>query len=64
MAVKDFIVDNDIDILAMPETWLRPGTDDFVEIGTLCPTGYRVKHIPRSHSASGQVGIIFKKAFV
>ena len=42
MAVKDFVVDNDIDILAMTETWLRPGTNDSVEIGTLCPTGYRV----------------------
>ena len=29
MAVKGFIVDNDIDILEMTETWLRPGTDDF-----------------------------------
>ena len=46
MAVKDFVVDNDIDILAMTETWLRPGTNDSVEISTLCPTGYRVTHIP------------------
>lgn len=62
MAVKNFIVDNDIDILAMTETWLRPGTDDSVEIGTLCPTGYRVINIPRSHSAAGGVGIIFKNS--
>ena len=59
MAVKDFVVDNDIDILAMTETWLRPGTDDSVEIGISCPTGYRVIHIPRSHSAGCGVGIIF-----
>ena len=62
MAVKNFIVDNDIDVLAMTETWLRPGTDDSVEIGTLCPTGYRVINIPRSHSAAGGVGIIFKNS--
>ena len=62
MAVKDFVVDNDIDILAMTETWIRPGTDDSVEIGTSCPTGYRVIHIPRSHSAGGGVGIIFKNS--
>lgn len=62
MAVKDFIVDNDIDILAMTETWLRPGTVDSVEVGTLCPTGYRVLHVPRSHSAGGGVGIIFKNS--
>ena len=53
----DFIVDNDIDILAMTETWLRPGTDDSVEIGTLCPTGYRVIHVPKSHSAGGGVNL-------
>ena len=35
------------------------GSNDSVEIGTLCPTGYRVIHIPRSYSAGGGVGIIF-----
>ena len=39
-----------------------PGTDDSVEIGTSCPTGYRVIHIPRSYSAGGGVGIIFKNS--
>ena len=62
MVMKDFIVDNYIDILAMTETWLRPGTVDSVEVGTLCPTGYRVLHVPRSHSAGGGVGIIFKNS--
>lgn len=38
-----------------------PGTDDSVEIGTSCPTGYRAIHIIlRSHSAGGGMGIIFK----
>ena len=41
MAVKDFVVDQDIDILALTETWLRPGNIDDIEIRTLCPTGYR-----------------------
>ena len=45
MAVKDFVVDNDIDILTMTETWLLPGSNDSVEINTLCPMGYRVIHI-------------------
>ena len=39
MAVKDFVVDQDIDILAFTETWLRPGNIDDVEIRTLCPAG-------------------------
>ena len=41
----------------MTETWLRPGNDDSVEIGTLCPTGYRVIRVPKSHSAGGGVNL-------
>ena len=33
-----------------------------MEVGTLCTTGYRVLHVPRSHSAGGGVGIIFKNS--
>ncbi|XP_068675718.1 uncharacterized protein [Montipora foliosa] len=60
MAVKDFVVDQDIDILALTETWLRPGNIDDVEIRTLCPTGYRFLHVPRGHSRGGGVGLLFK----
>ena len=44
------VVDQDIDILALTETWLRPGNIDDVEIRTLCPNGYRFLHVPRGHS--------------
>ena len=53
-------VDQDIDILALTETWLRPGNIDDVEIRTLCPTGYRFLHVPRGHSRGGGVGLLFK----
>jgi hypothetical protein len=33
---------------------------DDVEIGTLCPTGYRFLHVPRSSSRGGGVGVLFK----
>ena len=49
MIMKDYVVDNDIDIMALAETWLRPGNTNDVEVGTLCPTGYRFLHVPRSH---------------
>ena len=39
MAVEDFVVDQDIDVSALTETWMRPGNIDDVEIGILCPTG-------------------------
>lgn len=60
MIVKDYVVDNDIDIMALAETWLRPGNTYDVEVGTLCPTGYRFLHVPRSHSRGGGVGVLFK----
>ena len=60
MIVKDYVVDNDIDIMALAETWLRPGNTNDVEVGTLCPTGYWFLHVPRSHSRGGGVGVLFK----
>ena len=32
-----------------------------VDIGTLCPTGYRFFHIPRSYSLGGGDGLLFKE---
>ena len=60
MSVKDFVVNQDIDILALTETWLRPGNIDDVEIRALCPIGYRFLHVPRGHSRGGGVGLLFK----
>ena len=54
-------VDHDIDNLAITETWVRPGNMDEVDIGTLCPTGYRFFHVPRSYSFGGGVGLLFKE---
>ena len=60
MLVKDFAVDNDVDILALTETWLRPGNIDDIDVGTLRPTGYRFLHVPRSQGRGGGVGVLFK----
>ena len=53
MAVEDLVVDQDIDILALTETWLHPGNIDDVEIRTLCANGYRFLHVARGHSRGG-----------
>ena len=60
MAIKDYVVDNNIDILALTETWLRPGICDDLEVGILCPNGYRFLHVPRTHGRGGGVGLLFK----
>ena len=62
MIIKYFTVDNDIDTLALTETWLHESDYDAVELGTLCPTGYRFLHNPRLHARGGGVGLLFKNS--
>ena len=59
--LKDFVVDKDIDVLALTETWLRPGNFDCVEIGDLSPTGYDLILVSRE-SRGGGVGLLFKES--
>ena len=57
--IKDFVVDNDLDILAITETWLSSENDTSYVTGELCPNGYKFLHIPRC-SRGGGVGLLFK----
>ena len=59
MAIKDFQVDNNIDALALTETWFHDDDYDMVDIGTLCANGYSFVHNPRSHGRGGGVGLLF-----
>ena len=63
LTVKDFTVDHDLDALIITETWLRPGNEDMVEIGTLYPTGYRFLHVPQYDNTTfgGGIGFLFKE---
>ena len=44
LLIKDWVVDNNIDILALTETWLQPNNKDDHIIGDLTPTGYSFYH--------------------
>ena len=61
--VKDYVVDNNIDLLALTESWLRPGNTDANVINELCPTGYQFLHVPRQLRTGGGVALLYKKAF-
>ena len=56
--IMDYILENDLDIMALTETWLRPGTIDEAVIGEMVPPGYNFFHEPRSTGRGGGVGII------
>ena len=59
-AIKEYILDNNIDVTAITETWLgSDGRDSTVEVA-ICPPGYRLCHIPRSHGVGGGVAILYK----
>ena len=59
LIIKDFVVDNNVDVLAITETWLRSGDD--VIIGELIPAGYCLSECPRLGGAGGGVGLLYKK---
>ena len=50
-------MDNDIDICALAETWLRKDTHDDRLIAELTPDGYTFNHVPRNGHGGG-VGIL------
>ena len=61
--VSDFIIENHLDILALTETWLRPGDTDNIVIGDLTPAGYNFLHVPRPTGGGkkgGGVAVVVK----
>ena len=53
--ISTFIQDNDIDIMLLTETWLRPAGDE-AKIADLAPPEYSVLSLPRSAGGSGAKG--------
>lgn len=58
ISVSDFAASNNIDILALTETWLNE-TETTV-IANLVPVGYTFQHVPRPAGIGGGVGLLFK----
>ena len=51
--IRDYVVEHDIDLLAVTETWLDPGDKDIYHVREICPKGYGFHHIPRADSNGG-----------
>lgn len=58
--VHDYLLDKDIDILVITETWL--GVEDPVIIGECTPSGYVFFNCPRPGDRHGGIAIICKSA--
>ena len=55
-----FIKDNNADLIAVTETWLRPeDTESF--ISSITPPGYKLTHAPRNVKKGGGVGFFIKE---
>ena len=53
-------MENDIDILAITETWLRPSNLDSLTVSDFTPTGYQFHHVTRD--TRGGVGLLHKSS--
>ena len=54
----DLVLENKYDIVAITETWLKPGDD--VIIGNITPAGYTFNHTRRPNRGGGGVGLLYK----
>ena len=59
--ICEFIVDNNIDVLAITETWLTGTASDGPVVCSLLPDGYDIIHAPRG-SRGGGTAVVFRKS--
>ena len=57
--IKEFLFDEDIDILVITETWLRT-TGDEVKLRDITPCGYKIKSVPRATKGGG-IAVVYKE---
>ena len=54
----EFVLQQNLDIVAISETWLRP--DDNAIIAELTPVGFSFLHVPRQGKQGGGVGLLYR----
>ena len=56
----EFVKDNNADLIAVTETWLRPEDTESL-ISSITPPGYKFTHVPRNVKKGGGVGFFIKE---
>ena len=64
LELKAFAVDNNVDFMAITETWLKSDVNNNNTIGEFCPTGDKFLHQPRETGRGGGVGLLVKDVFI
>lgn len=59
--IKDYVVDNQIDILGITETWTKSDGQSNCVVNELSPRGYAFIHVPRTKRSGGGVGLLYNK---
>jgi len=63
LIIHDYIVDKQLDIVAITETWIKPTTPGST-LAAVTPPGYTLDHISRpSGTNGGGVGLIYRNSF-
>ncbi|KAG1652948.1 hypothetical protein GQR58_025895 [Nymphon striatum] len=63
LQIKDYVVDESIDILPLTETWLKnnDSNSDFA-LRDICPNGFSLLHCPRVNRTGGGIGLLFNQS--
>ena len=56
----EFVKDNNADLIAVTETWLRPEDTESL-ISSITPPGYKFTHVPQNVKKEGGVGFFIKE---
>ena len=61
--LKDWVVEHNIDLLAITEYWLNLDCRAENTINELCPKGCAMMHVPRNGFQGGGVGLLYNKFY-
>ncbi|KAJ8019078.1 hypothetical protein HOLleu_42570 [Holothuria leucospilota] len=62
VVLVDYIIDHNLDLLGITETWLSTGDRDNVDLGRLKPAGYEFRHVPRLTGRGGGLALIYRQS--
>ena len=60
--IKDYVVDTDVDVMALTETWLTHDCVFDFTIRDITPSQYAFLHNPRINRGGGGVGLLYKSS--